>query len=146
MSDDLTLPEHGTFVWNELRTWDVASAKAFYGTTLGWTFEEMPMEEGAAPYWVCLADEEMVAGILPMTSADFEGTPSHWFAYVEVDDVDVRVALVEEAGGTVVRPPFDVPGVGRMAIVKAPDGASIGWITSAWEEEEDEEDDEDDED
>ncbi len=132
MTDDteMMMPEHGSFVWNELNTWDVEAAKAFYGQTLGWTFEAMPMEDDAGTYWVALADGEMVAGIFAMTSPDFDGVPAHWFAYVEVDDVDVRTALVEEAGGTIIRPPFDVAGVGRIAIVKAPDGSVIGWITS----------------
>ena len=37
---------HGTFAWNELRTNDVEGAKTFYGETIGWTFEEMPLPEG----------------------------------------------------------------------------------------------------
>src|SRR6516162_3632125 len=32
---------HGSFAWNELRTNDIEGAKAFYGKTIGWTFEEM---------------------------------------------------------------------------------------------------------
>ena len=37
---------HGTFSWRELMTNDVAKAKAFYGATLGWTFDDMPMQTG----------------------------------------------------------------------------------------------------
>ena len=29
------MPQHGTFVWNELHTRDVERAKRFYGETLG---------------------------------------------------------------------------------------------------------------
>ena len=122
------MPKHGTFVWNELNSWDPESAKAFYGKTLGWTFDAMPMEMGT--YWIAKSDGEMVGGIFPLSSPVFDGIPTHWFTYIEVDDVDARVTAVAEAGGEVIRPPFDVPEIGRIAIVKDADGAGIGWITS----------------
>lgn len=122
------MPAHASFVWNELNSWDVERAKAFYGRTLGWTFEAMPMEHGT--YWLAKAGEEMVAGIYPLTSPEFDGIPTHWFAYVEIDDIDLRLAAVVEAGGKVIRPPFDVPDVGRIAIVMDAEGAGIGWMTS----------------
>jgi len=56
-------------------------------------------------------------------------TPSHWLSYIAVDDVDTRVASVAGAGGTVVRAPWDVAGVGRIALVQDPSGAMIGWMT-----------------
>jgi hypothetical protein len=30
-----------------------------------------------------------------------------------------------------MKPAFDVPGVGRIAILMQPDGAGVGWITPA---------------
>ena len=41
------MTEHGHFHWNELTTRDIERAKKFYADTLGWTFESMPMPEGA---------------------------------------------------------------------------------------------------
>lgn len=125
----MTLPKHGTFVWNELNSWDPEAAKAFYGATLGWTFEAMEMA-GGATYWIAKSGDEMVGGIFPLTSPEFDGIPTHWFAYIEVDDVDARVAKVAAAGGAVIRAPFDIPGIGRIAIVGDSSGAGIGWITS----------------
>ena len=57
--------------------------------------------------------------------------PEFWMAYIAVDDVDKRVAKAKKAGATIVREPFDVPGVGRIAILKQPGGAGIGWMTPA---------------
>ena len=37
---------HGHFHWNELVTRDVEKAKKFYGGTIGWTFDAMPMPDG----------------------------------------------------------------------------------------------------
>ena len=122
---------HGAFHWNELNTRSVDQAKAFYGETLGWQYESHPMADGGS-YTLCKAGETMVAGLFEMKAgAGFDGIPDHWFAYIAVDDIDARIARVEAAGGEICAPPFDVPGVGRFAIVKDSAGAFIGWVTPA---------------
>ena len=62
---------------------------------------------------------------------DFTHLPPHWFSYIEVDDVNARVAKAETAGAKILRPPFEVPDVGRIAILEDPTGAAVGWMTSA---------------
>ncbi len=121
---------HGTFYWNELMTRDPKKARDFYGPMLGWTFDVMPMANGMS-YYVCKQAGKPVAGIFEMTGADFAGVPTHWFAYIEVDDVDRRVAAATKAGAKLHRPIFDVPGVGRIAIIEDPVGAHVGWMTPA---------------
>jgi hypothetical protein len=73
----------------------------------------------------------MVGGIFEMKDPMFENVPEHWFAYIAVDDVDKRLTLLKEAGGKVVREPFDVPMAGRIAIVADSNGAVSGWMTPA---------------
>lgn len=118
---------HGSFYWNELMARDVEQAKKFYGSTIGWTFDAMPMPDGT--YWVAKMDDEPVAGIFPMTGPDFDGVPENWLPYLAVDDVDAVLKAAKAAGAKVMREPFDVPTVGRVAIVQAPGGATIAWIT-----------------
>jgi predicted enzyme related to lactoylglutathione lyase len=119
---------HGTFYWNELMTRDVEKVKAFYSTTIGWTYDAMPMPEGGT-YWVAKMGDKPVGGIFSITAPAFEGVPESWMAYLAVDDVDARVKKAIAAGATLMRPAFDVPGVGRIAILKEPGGAGIGWMT-----------------
>jgi predicted enzyme related to lactoylglutathione lyase len=119
---------HGHFHWNELLTPDVERAKRFYADTIGWQFEPMPMEDGAT-YWVAQIDSEPVAGIFPTDRPDFAGVPVSWMSYLAVDDVDMRVRKAVAGGATLMRPIFDVPNVGRIAILSEPGGAGIGWIT-----------------
>ena len=38
-------------------------------------------------------------------------------SYLAVDDVDARVKKAQAAGAKLMRPIFDVPGVGRIAIL-----------------------------
>ena len=124
---------HGVFHWNELMTHDVEKAKAFYSETLGWTYDDMPMPGMDATYTVAKSGDVMVGGIFPMAGADFEGVPDHWYSYVAVDDVDKRLEALKQAGGRIHREPFDVPGVGRIAMIEVPGGAAQGWMTPAEE-------------
>lgn len=80
-------------------------------------------------YLVARIGERMVGGIFEMKGATFDGIPSHWLAFIAVDDIDARIARIDDAGGEVTRAPWDVPGVGRIAIVKDPTGAVCGWMT-----------------
>ncbi len=57
-----------------------------------------------------------------------EGTPNFWLAYFAVEDTDATVARAEELGGAVAAPAFDVPGVGRMAVLTDPQGAVFAVI------------------
>jgi uncharacterized protein len=118
---------HGAFMWNELMTADVEKAKSFYAKTVGWTIEEMKMPTGS--YWIAKAGGTPVAGMMNMTGVVSPGTPPHWFSYLEVDDVDRRAKDVETNGGKVHRPPFDIPDVGRIAIVADATGAMLGLMT-----------------
>ncbi|MBZ8133626.1 VOC family protein [Afifella sp. IM 167] len=121
---------HGIFYWNELMTHDVEAAKRFYADTIGWSFDSMPMD-GGATYWVAMAGDKPVGGIFDLKSAGLAEVPEAWMAYIAVDDVDARCAKASGAGAEIMRPPFDVPGVGRIAILKEPGGAVIGWMTAA---------------
>lgn len=118
---------HGTFFWNELMTRDVDRAKRFYGEVIGWSFEAMQSPDGA--YWVAKLGDKSVAGLFQLTSPRFDGVPEQWMAYLAVDLVDARVHQAVLQGATLMRPIFNVPGIGRIAILKEPGGASIGWIT-----------------
>jgi hypothetical protein len=74
-------------------------------------------------------DGEPVGGILDISAPEFGSVPESWMAYIAVDDVDARVAKAVKAGAKLMKPAFDVPGVGRIAILMQPDGAGIGWMT-----------------
>ena len=118
---------HGHFYWNELMTRNAEREKKFYGATVGWTFEAMPMPNGT--YWVAKMGDQYVGGLFPLTSPQFDGVPESWMSYLAVDDVDARVKKAQAAGATLMRPIFDIPNVGRIAILKEPGGAGIGWMT-----------------
>jgi predicted enzyme related to lactoylglutathione lyase len=122
------MASHGHFHWNELLTDDVERAKKFYAETIGWTFLPLPMENGDI-YWVARLGDTPAAGFFPTNRPGYEDVPERWMCYLAVDDVDARVKKAIAAGAKLMRPIFDVKGVGRIAILTEPGGAGIGWIT-----------------
>lgn len=121
---------HGHFNWTEFVTSDPEGFKRFYADTVGWTYEDRPAPVGAC-YWVALANGVLVGGIFPTNRPGSESVPDGWMPYLVVDDVDARVKKAIAAGATLMRPIFDVPDVGRLAILMQPGGTGGGWITPA---------------
>ncbi len=119
---------HGTFYWNELMARDVAGAKKFYADTMGWSFDAMPMP-GGGTYWVAKTGDQPVGGLFDISGAEFNGMPEGWMPYIAVDDVEARAKKAVAAGAKIIKTAFDVPGVGRIVILKEPGGAGIGWMT-----------------
>lgn len=129
------MPANGAFCWNELATTDLDAAQNFYKTLLGWEIKESKAsaacEGSEAPSMVyneIVVGGQHVGGIYKM-GPEFGGAPSHWMAYVAVDDVDARARQVWELGGKVCVPPTDIPNVGRFCVVNDPTGATIALIT-----------------
>ena len=122
--------KHGMVWWSELMTRDVESAKKFYGKSCGWKFSAMPMAEGE--YTVANRGDVPTAGIMDMTNMEnLADVPPHWFTYFAVADINEAVRVVRADGGSVMREPFDVEGIGTIAIVADPTGAALGFIQPA---------------
>ncbi len=114
---------HGAFSWSELMTPDPGAAAGFYGTLFGWQSKSMDM--GSGPYHVQSVGDAMVGGIMGMPPGAPADMPPTWVLYVTVSDVETTIALCQKLGGKVLVPPMDIPGVGRMAVIADPQGASL---------------------
>ena len=131
---ELTSHPAGTFCFPELNTRDMDGAKRFYGGLLGWTWFDVPSAAGG--YSLLRVDGKDVAGL----HRSDRGEPS-WLCYVAVDSAARVATRAVELGGTLLAPPFDVPGVGRMAVIEDPAQARFalwearGMIGSALEDE-----------
>lgn len=117
---------HGTFCWYELITRDVSAATKFYSELIGWKAEDSGMP--GMQYSMFKAGDKAVAGMMAMPGEIPAEVPSHWMAYVTVDDVDSLVGKVKQLGGEVLHGPQDVPTVGRFLTIKDPSGAVISLI------------------
>ena len=116
---------HGTPIWYELATSDADAASAFYAEIVGWTIEPRP--PGDMDYRMIAVAEGDNAGAIAGIGA---GTPAAaatpgWRFYIGVDDVDATAAAIVDAGGSIAIQPFDLPGVGRMALAADPQGIAF---------------------
>ena len=75
-------------------------------------------------YTMLEADGAAVGGAMPLSDEHrAQGVPPNWTGYVCVDDCDAAVENAKSLGGAVMRPPTDIPGIGRFAIIADPHGA-----------------------
>lgn len=116
----------GAFHWNELWCDDAKSAAEFYAKVLGYTYSTMETPTGA--YYVLANGEQQRAGIMTSPVA---GIPSHWLPYVDVPDLDASLARVTRNEGSVEGEAMEMPGIGRFAFIRDPQGARLGLITPA---------------
>lgn len=111
----------GTFVWFEYMAADLAAAEAFYAKVAGWTMRDSGMP--GMKYTLARSQFADVAGMMTLPAeACSQGAQPGWMGYIGVEDVDAKATAIVAAGGAVMMPPTDIPGVGRFAVVGDPQG------------------------
>jgi predicted enzyme related to lactoylglutathione lyase len=116
----------GLNVWYDLFTTDVQAAIRFYGAVIGWTTQLFAESDPKEPYTMWVAKSGPIGGIMNLPEdARKMGAPPHWLAYTTVADVDKTAARAQALGGQVYVGPFDVPTVGRVAVLADPQGAAF---------------------
>lgn len=119
--------EAGAVMWNELITEKPDLALAFYEAVLGMTHSAMEMGPGQV-YRVLKVSGADVGGCM---EPPMPGMPNHWHVYFAVDDADATAAKAAAAGGQVTVEPFDIPSVGRSAVLSDPQGGVFSVLQPA---------------
>ena len=60
---------------------------------------------------------------------EMAGAPAAWTVFVVVDDIETTLTKATEADGTVLQPPFEIPGGARVAVIADRAGAMLALIT-----------------
>jgi predicted enzyme related to lactoylglutathione lyase len=107
--------EPGVPCW--IDTWQGEVAAGFYTELFGW-------EAARSDYSMFRLRGRDVAGL-----GGERVEPAAWTTYIQVDDADRAAAAVTEAGGSLVREPFDSLDGGRMAIAADP----AGGVFAVWQ-------------
>ncbi len=126
-AEQMAMPKHGEFCWNELATTNLETCKTFYGELFGWQFQESDAA-GMIYNEISIGGQKQFGGMYQMPNECGE-TPPHWMSYIAVDDVDATVQKVTELGGNVCVSPTDIPNTGRFAVINDPSGAKLSLIT-----------------
>ena len=108
-----------TFCWVELGT----SARTFYADLLGFSTDDVDLGTSST-YTLLTMEGKSIAGLYSLNEDQKQqGISPHWLSYVLVDDIDASARQAKELGGALSMGPFDVPNVGRMAMLRDPTGA-----------------------
>jgi predicted enzyme related to lactoylglutathione lyase len=120
--------EPNSVTWNEFLTRDLPTATLFYASVFDYTYTNIGNDQMA--YSTIEVKGNTVGGIGALPPILPAEVPPHWRVYFAVDDADAAVAKVAALGGTVLRPPMDMP-FGRHADVADPQGAMFSIIKPA---------------
>jgi predicted enzyme related to lactoylglutathione lyase len=113
----------GDFIWYELMTPDPEGSKAFYDAVVGWHIETQSQFPNGYRM-IGRSDGGSAGGLLPLSDEmQQHGARPSWLGYLYVGNVDASVASIEQAGGNALMPAFDIPDIGRVAMVADPQGA-----------------------
>lgn len=116
---------HGTPIWYELLSDHPHASKTFYEKVIGWTIHDA--EPGGMDYrMIDTNGGGFVGGLAALEPGKTPpGLKPGWKFYIGVDDVDATAAKITAAGGSVTIEPFDLPDVGRLALVADPQGITF---------------------
>lgn len=123
----------GALCWTELYTPDAEKAKAFYQKVFAWDSTGMPLPEGAGTYHVVSrtggGQEGSHGGIMQLGADVLPDGSAYWQPYFAVSDCDGVVAKATGKGATVLMPGTDMQGVGRIALLRDPEGAFFALLS-----------------
>src|SRR6476620_5478488 len=118
----------GRPVWYELMTSDPAAAEPFYDKVIGWS--SAPFAESPMPYTLFKRSGDVqVAGL--MARPEGMNAPPFWAMYVGVPNLENAVENIKRLGGSEMSEVIDIPTVGRLQMLKDPQGAAFYIIQPA---------------
>lgn len=127
------MPEHGMFCWSEFAVTDLEKCRSFYEKVFGWQFKKSESTGSEMEYleFSSFGGDQEDGALYQMKAEMFGGQlpPAHVAQYVAVDNVDESLEKAKGLGGNVVFGPYDIPNVGRMAVINDPTGAAVSLIT-----------------
>jgi predicted enzyme related to lactoylglutathione lyase len=112
----------GRHVWSELMTTNTKAAESFYDKVVGWTSE--PFGNSPTPYTQFKRTGGAgVAGLMERPAG--MNMPPFWSMYIAVPKIEDAVAQIKRLGGSELSGIIEVPTVGRMQMLKDPQGAAF---------------------
>lgn len=113
---------HGMYGWVELCTNNVDQDGQFYCNLFNWKPESKDMPNGQKYTSFMNGNPYPAAGMMP-NQEEWGEMPSTWSIYFTVTNLDETIRKTMANGGKTIVEPFDVPNVGKMALLQDPTGA-----------------------
>ncbi len=104
----------------ELSAQDPAASDKFYAQVFDWKIEAAP----GMDYRMFTAEGGPSGGFVKPDGKMYK--PGDVIVYIDTDDIDSTLKKIQAAGGKVLQPKTDIPGVGWFAFFADPGGNRIG--------------------
>ena len=117
----------GRIAWVDLTVSDASHTQDFYRQVIGWSIEEIKMEESGASYVdynLLGGDGEPSAGICHAQGVN-AGLPPVWMIYLPVGDLTESLRRVEEEGGKILKASRGDDGEYESAVIQDPVGVCL---------------------
>ncbi|MBK9208172.1 MAG: VOC family protein [Anaerolineales bacterium] len=106
----------------EIPAVNVEGAGKFYESLFGWKLQHMP--EMNYTMWEA---GDGTGGGFPEASAEYPA--GQVLVYIDSDDIDADLKMVEKLGGQIVKSKTEIPGMGWCGIFKDPTGNVLALYT-----------------
>lgn len=117
----------GRIAWLDLTVPDASETRDFYRQVVGWSAQDVVMEDGDeryADYNMLREDGSAAAGVCHARGVN-AGLPPVWMIYLPVGDLAESLRRVREQGGDVVKAVQGADGEYMYAVVRDPVGAHL---------------------
>jgi len=118
----LAEPKPGSFVHIEIASTDPTRTKKFFEDVFEWDFESIPEMD----YHTYVAPSPPHGGLM----SPMENQRPGILNYLMSHDIDADVKKIQEAGGRVLQPKMEIPGVGWWASFEEPTGIVLALFQS----------------
>jgi uncharacterized protein len=109
------------FVYVQLQTQDLESAKEFYAQLFNWELDEHQTPVG--PYAEILAGGDKIGGMVGHRDKE---KPPYWVPYVKVTDINATSEKAKTLGATVLQGPMQLPDKTWFCLIMDTTGATFG--------------------
>ncbi len=120
----------GCIAWLDLTVPDAATTRDFYRQVVGWSVQDVPMEDAGeryADYNLLGADGQPAAGVCHARGMN-RGLPPVWTIYLPVGDLEESLRRVEQEGGKVLKATPGKDGKCAYAAVQDPLGVCLALV------------------
>jgi predicted enzyme related to lactoylglutathione lyase len=115
-------------IWSELMSRDPDTSAKFYEEVVG--LSVVAIGQGEDLYRMFVSEGKPIGGLTgprPEGAGWPSGGPDgHWVGYFASDDVPTAAEAAAGLGGSALLGPLDLPGIGTVAVLRDPDGATFG--------------------
>ncbi len=107
-------PKEGSWCHVEIMGADPQTTGEFYRSIFGWQIQHIPEMD----YTIYTTGEGGIGGGIMKKPDEM---PQQMLNYINVSEIEPYLEKIQSAGGTIIKPIAEIPGIGWFAVVADPD-------------------------